>query len=203
MAATSCVFALLYHPPLAAAPCNGPFAVDNATFPCDTIPSGQSCIGQCGSGYSGTPVASCAYGVYTVAGTCQAGKLPDTTSCSTRGFPLLQPLAAACRKQELCCSTSTLPCKDTRHNVYMLACRPNVQRVHNHVVCVLGIPSFLSFHQLHRWHFRSSCCRQLKDTARVLASCLACSTARDEPLATPFRASRPHLACTALIHCML
>jgi hypothetical protein len=36
--------------------------------------SGLTCAGACNSGYSGTPVALCTNGVYTVSGSCQPGK---------------------------------------------------------------------------------------------------------------------------------
>lgn len=64
-----------------AAACTGPFTVANGTFPCNTIESALSCDGTCDNGYSGAPVASCAYGVYTVSGNCEPGKAPGGDIC--------------------------------------------------------------------------------------------------------------------------
>jgi hypothetical protein len=62
-----------------AASCTGPVTVTNGN--CATTLSGQTCTGSCNSGFSGSPVATCTNGVYTVSGSCQPGK-------TMGGFPL-------------------------------------------------------------------------------------------------------------------
>jgi hypothetical protein len=61
--------------PRVAASCTGPVTVPDGTFTCTTTLSGQTCAGSCNTGYSGTPVATCFNGVYTVSGSCQPGKV--------------------------------------------------------------------------------------------------------------------------------
>ena len=69
----------------ATASCSGTVTVGNGTFTCGTTLSGQTCQGACNTGYSGSPVATCTNGVYTVSGTCTPGELWDgvagTCSC--------------------------------------------------------------------------------------------------------------------------
>lgn len=55
---------------------------------CDVTSSGESCLGSCDKGHSGDIAAVCAYGVYTVSGTCEPG---TTMLCVTDGKAYMRP----------------------------------------------------------------------------------------------------------------
>ena len=106
----------------------------NGTFMCGVTSSGKSCLGSCDNGYSGNIAAVCAYGVYTVSGTCEPGttSLCDGAPCLTYICCML----SACVPAQSCTAVAKHFCRTAEsltesHSVEVLrSTAPLQQSVH-------------------------------------------------------------------------